>query len=1058
MKKLFTLLVAAATTWSAYSQIYVNENFDTGIPGTWNIIDGGAATGDSWAQGNNASRWLDGTPYATVDSDANGNGIHLIETLESPVFDASSAPNLFLEFDHWYNAIGSDSGTVEVFDGTQWVVVATFNMDIGAPNNPDQQSIDISAYKNANMQVRFHYNDGDDWAWYWIVDNVLVRSISCPDPSNLAVANLLSTSADLSWTENGTATTWNVEYGVSGFTLGTGTQVNGTSSNPLSISGLTPNTAYQFYVQADCGGGNLSMYIGPFTFTTLCSSLSSPYLETVESHISTTNLSSSNCWTATQTGSYSWDITGTGTTPSSGTGATSAYSGTKYFFTEASSGVSGDLASLYSPLIDISSLSNPNLYYYYHMFGSVIGTLRVYVNDGSGWTQVDILSGAQQTAQTDPFAIRQISLASFGNQVQVLFEATSAGTFAGDICIDDISISDLITCPAPSFLSVTNITATQADLSWTENGSATNWNIEYGPAGFTPGSGTVVAVSTNPYTLTGLSPQTNYDFYVQSDCGGGDLSFWTGPSSFLTLCGTASTPFVDNVESHSATTNLTTSNCWTSNQTGSFSWDITASGTTPSFGTGATAANSGTKFFFTEASSGTIGDVANLYSPAMDITSLANPYLYYYYHMFGGDMGTLRVYVDAGSGWVLVDSLSGAQQTAQTDPFMQRMVNLSSFSGTIQILFEATSAGTFEGDICIDDISVENLITCLAPSMLGSFNETTTTADVFWTENGSATQWMIEYGPSGFTPGSGTLLPASNDTVTISGLSPSSGYEFYVQANCGGGDLSSWVGPFAFNTACGVAMAPWSDNFEAHTASTSWIISNCWADSSNAAAFNWDITGTGTTPSTGTGALSANSGTKYIFTEASSGVTGAIAALLSPLVDISGLTAPTLTFYYHMFGTAMGNLYVYVNGTVVDSIIGQQQTAQTDSWMMRTIDLSSFSGQIQVQFLGERGTSFTSDICIDDVSIDNLVGLADAKAQSFNLYPNPTNDVVFIQFAKQIESGKIELLNVTGEIVQVSSINSSKQVKLDVSSLSEGMYFVRISNAQTTETQKLIIK
>ena len=49
---------------------------------------------------------------------------------------------------------------------------------------------------------------------------------------------------------------------------------------------------------------------------------------------------SSNCWDAVQpTGSfYDWNITGTGTTGSGGTGAPSAHSGVKYFYTEASSG------------------------------------------------------------------------------------------------------------------------------------------------------------------------------------------------------------------------------------------------------------------------------------------------------------------------------------------------------------------------------------------------------------------------------------------------------------------------------------------------------------------------------------------------------------------------------------------------------------------------------------------------------------------------------------------------------------------------------------------------
>ena len=63
--------------------------------------------------------------------------------------------------------------------------------------------------------------------------------------------------------------------------------------------------------------------------------------------------------------------------------------------------------------------------------------------------------------------------------------------------------------------------------------------MEYGPAGFTLGSGTLVNVTTNPYTLSGLMSATGYDVYVQADCGGGNVSPWSAATSFATqvACG-----------------------------------------------------------------------------------------------------------------------------------------------------------------------------------------------------------------------------------------------------------------------------------------------------------------------------------------------------------------------------------------------------------------------------------------------------------------------------------------------------------------------------------------
>jgi hypothetical protein len=96
------------------------------------------------------------------------------------------------------------------------------------------------------------------------------------------------------------------------------------------------------------------------------------------------------------------------------------------------------------------------------------------------------------------------------------------------------------TISIPSSLSASNITDVSADLSWTDlNGSA--WNIEYGTIGFVQGNGTIIStITSNPYNLTGLVQNTNYSFYVQSNCGGNN-SPWAGPYNFTTIIPTYKT-------------------------------------------------------------------------------------------------------------------------------------------------------------------------------------------------------------------------------------------------------------------------------------------------------------------------------------------------------------------------------------------------------------------------------------------------------------------------------------------------------------------------------------
>ncbi|MGB0178156.1 MAG: hypothetical protein ACPF9D_13390, partial [Owenweeksia sp.] len=73
---------------------------------------------------------------------------------------------------------------------------------------------------------------------------------------------------------------------------------------------------------------------------------------------------------------------------------------------------------------------------------------------------------------------------------------------------------------------------------------------------------------------------------------------------------------------------------------------------------------------------------------------------------------------------------------------------------------------------------------CLAPTSLGANTPSYSTAQVYWT-TGGASDWNIEYGPTGFTLGSGTYMSVTNDTVVITGLSGTTTYDVYVRDSCG---------------------------------------------------------------------------------------------------------------------------------------------------------------------------------------------------------------------------------------------------------------------------------
>ena len=736
------------------------EDFEAGAGG-W------ATAGTLWQLGTPA-----GTTINTAGSGTNSWATGLAtnypsnanESITSPVFDFTTVSNPAISMNIWWNAENSWDGTTfqsSIDGGTTWQTVGAFgdpnnwfndNTINGSPGGQSQgwtgrnstgngsggwvtASHDLTGLGgNAGVTFRFAFgSDGSGTDNGFAFDDISVTLITCASPSALTATAITSTSADLVWTDNAASGLSNVEYGTGGFVLGSGTQILGTTNNLESITGLTPNTAYEFYVQSDCGVGvGQSAWVGPFSFTTPCSVITPNYLQAFATFVPDA------CWSEATAGTVA-------TGPSSfGLGNWSA--GTAIGNTVRVNLYSTNVNDwVLSPNFDLSlggyevaldvAVTNWN-----SSAPDVMGSDDVitvaYSEDGITWTALMSWSAADALPNTlTPFSAL---IPSLGSNVQF-------GILASDGTVNDLEDYDFHfdnfevrlppSCPSPSALTATNITATSADLGWTDNASAGLSNVEYGTVGFSQGTGTLITgTSNNPETVTGLTPETGYEFYVQSDCGLGDFSTWSGPFSFTTPCAAIIAPYTEDVETHANSFGFTESNCWTSSASSGYDWNITGTGTTTSSGTGALSANSGTKYFYTEASSGTPGATCTLTSPVLDASAMTAPALQFWYHMHGAQMGDLAVEVWDGTSWNQVSLIAGEQQVAQGDGFIRQDIDLAGYANSgLQVRFIATSAGTFAGDICIDDFSVVEFCTIdwIAPvADLGSLPDITASCEV----------------------------------------------------------------------------------------------------------------------------------------------------------------------------------------------------------------------------------------------------------------------------------------------------------------------------------------
>jgi len=85
--------------------------------------------------------------------------------------------------------------------------------------------------------------------------NLLQTAPICPNPEDLRVIDITQTTIEIRWTP--TTNRFVVEYGLSGFELGTGDDVT-ILDGFFAAYNLEPNTSYDFYVKARCSDYNSS--------------------------------------------------------------------------------------------------------------------------------------------------------------------------------------------------------------------------------------------------------------------------------------------------------------------------------------------------------------------------------------------------------------------------------------------------------------------------------------------------------------------------------------------------------------------------------------------------------------------------------------------------------------------------------------------------------------------------------------------------------------------------------------------------------------------------------
>ena len=163
---------------------------------------------------------------------------------------------------------------------------------------------------------------------------------------------------------------------------------------------------------------------------------------------------------------------------------------------------------------------------------------------------------------------------------------------------------------------------------------------------------------------------------------------------------------------------------------------------------------------------------------------------------------------------------------------------------------------------------------------------------------------------------------------------------------------------------------------------------------------------TGGTPSFNTGPQGDHTtGNGVYFYVESSGQNygGKLFTTYTPTFDVSATYGKVLSFWYHMFGPAMGELEIAIidtagNYTFIDAYNGDQGM----EWKLGYYPLDSFNIQhdFKIAFIATTGTSYTSDICIDDIMISDpypiIYGCMDTVSSNYDSLATINTGCIYI--------------------------------------------------------------
>ncbi len=435
----------------------------------------------------------------------------------------------------------------------------TWSQQNAASNNASLSSLTPNSVYNWRIQTICGQNSS---VLSSAVNFTTLGAPTCNAPSGLNASNITASSVSLSWNVVSDANSYIVEYKLSG--AGTWSQVPVAGNNTV-LSSLLPGSSYDWRVKTVCSASSSEFSLSS-TFTTLnggpcnapanlnssnvtssTASLTWAAVSGASSYIVEYKITSASNWTVATTNTNSVNLTGlTGGAQYNWRvqtvcgGSTSQYSITSSFRTSSGGGSCGTVSGLNSSNITSSAATLS----WSPVSGAVSYNVEYKLSSASTWTLVNVTG-------TNTNLTSLASNSTYNVRIQAV---CNSGSGAFGTVLNFTTLNSSSTCNTPTGISVSNISANSATVSWVAVTGAISYNVEYKLA--SSGTWSQSNVSVTSINLSSLLSNSTYNVRIQTVCNSSNSAF-SATSNFTTVnsssaCNVPTGLFASNITTNQA--------------------------------------------------------------------------------------------------------------------------------------------------------------------------------------------------------------------------------------------------------------------------------------------------------------------------------------------------------------------------------------------------------------------------------------------------------------------------------------------------------------------------